>query len=104
MAAHPGLRVHQDLGGGDPLARPEGGRGAIALGARHGGLPALFYAEARAASRGFSVQTASITDSTLHDAAVEQCIVTRVRTWTFPAPDGGGVVAVEYPFVFTSSP
>lgn len=51
-----------------------------------------------------AVQTASITDSTLHDAAVEQCIVTRVRTWTFPAPDGGGVVAVEYPFVFTSSP
>jgi TonB family protein len=32
---------------------------------------------------------------------VTSCVVAAVRRWTFPAPDGGGVVAVTYPFVFT---
>lgn len=35
-------------------------------------------------------------------ATVNDCVVARVRTWVFPAPDGGGVVAVNYPFVFSS--
>jgi len=29
--------------------------------------------------------------------------VTAVRRWTFPAPDGGGIVGVNYPFVLDSS-
>lgn len=54
-----------------------------------------------------AVQSASSSRSTLSGpraTEVAECIVRRVRTWTFPAPDGGGIVAVDYPFVFTSSP
>jgi TonB family protein len=50
-----------------------------------------------------AVQTASVASSTLSNARVEQCIVTAVRRWTFPAPDGGGIVGVNYPFVLDSS-
>jgi TonB family protein len=50
-----------------------------------------------------AVQTASVANSTLSNARVEQCIVTAVRRWTFPAPDGGGIVGVNYPFVLDSS-
>ena len=32
---------------------------------------------------------------------VTSCVVAAVRRWTFPAFDGGGVVVVTYPFVFT---
>lgn len=49
-----------------------------------------------------TVESASIASTTLEDAQVEACIVRAVRTWTFPAPDGGGVVSVNYPFVFQS--
>lgn len=48
------------------------------------------------------VQSASVQDSTLGSAAVESCIAARVRQWEFPAPDGGGVVAVTYPFTFSA--
>lgn len=37
--------------------------------------------------------------STLQDAEVERCLVTRVRRLRFPRPDGGAV-SVEYPMVF----
>ncbi len=50
-----------------------------------------------------AVQTASVASTTLSNARVEQCIVTAVRRWTFPAPDGGGIVGVNYPFVLDSS-
>ena len=50
-----------------------------------------------------AVQTASVANSTLSNARVEQCVVTAVRRWTFPAPDGGGIVGVNYPFVLDSS-
>ena len=33
---------------------------------------------------------------------VPRCIASRMRRWRFPAPDGGGVVAVSYPFVLSS--
>ncbi|MFO0685654.1 MAG: AgmX/PglI C-terminal domain-containing protein [Sandaracinus sp.] len=46
-----------------------------------------------------AVQTASVQESTLSNARVETCITSAVRRWTFPAPDGGGVVGVVYPFV-----
>lgn len=29
------------------------------------------------------------------------CIARKVSTWTFPAPEGGGIVLVTYPFVLT---
>ncbi|MCA9605842.1 MAG: TonB family protein [Myxococcales bacterium] len=50
-----------------------------------------------------AVQSATVGNSTVNNARVESCITTAVRRWTFPAPDGGGVVGVNYPFVLTSS-
>ncbi len=45
------------------------------------------------------VQTAAVASSTLGNARVEQCIAKAVRRWSFPAPEGGGIVVVTYPFV-----
>ncbi|MEZ4336716.1 MAG: AgmX/PglI C-terminal domain-containing protein [Sandaracinaceae bacterium] len=50
-----------------------------------------------------TVQTASVAQTTLNNAIVEQCIAQAVRRWTFPAPQGGGIVAVNYPFDLSSS-
>lgn len=50
-----------------------------------------------------SVQSAMVADSSLRNAAVESCIVQAVRRWTFPAPDGGGVVVVNYPFLLDAA-
>ncbi|HUT78727.1 MAG TPA: AgmX/PglI C-terminal domain-containing protein, partial [Polyangia bacterium] len=49
------------------------------------------------------VQTAVIENSSVGNAAMEQCVVGAVRRWTFPKPADGGVVIVSYPFAFTSS-
>lgn len=49
-----------------------------------------------------AVQSASVGSSTINNARVESCITQAVRRWTFPAPDGGGVVGVNYPFVLDS--
>lgn len=46
-----------------------------------------------------AVSEARVSSSTLGSATVESCITTAVQRWTFPAPEGGGVVAVTYPFV-----
>jgi pSer/pThr/pTyr-binding forkhead associated (FHA) protein len=50
-----------------------------------------------------AVQTATVSNTTLSNPRVESCISQAVRRWTFPAPDGGGVVGVNYPFVLDSS-
>jgi hypothetical protein len=47
-----------------------------------------------------SVTTARPTEQTLSDAEVGRCIVSKVKTWTFPKPKGNGVVVVTYPFLF----
>ncbi len=49
-----------------------------------------------------AVQTASVANTTLNNARVEGCVAQAVRRWTFPAPDGGGAVLVNYPFVLDS--
>ena len=49
------------------------------------------------------VTGAEIGTDTLHDDEVGQCITSIVRSWRFPAPDGGGEVHFSYPFVFTAS-
>lgn len=38
------------------------------------------------------------------DVEMTTCIATHLRTWVFPAPSGGGVVQVNYPFIFSSAP
>ena len=50
-----------------------------------------------------SVQSAMVASSSLRNEAVESCIVRAVRRWTFPAPDGGGVVVVNYPFLLDAA-
>ena len=39
--------------------------------------------------------------STLSNVRVESCTLQAVRRWEFPKPEGGGLVNVSYPFVFT---
>jgi len=49
---------------------------------------------------GGAVSSARIASSTLANANVEACIVSRVQTWRFPAP--GSPTDVTYPFVFAA--
>jgi TonB family protein len=45
-----------------------------------------------------SVQMAAVADSTIGAPVVENCIAEAVRRWSFPQPEGGGIVIVTYPF------
>ena len=47
---------------------------------------------------GGAVTSATVTDSTIHDARVETCAVDQVRTWRFPSSDAAS--QVTYPFSF----
>lgn len=49
------------------------------------------------------VQTSSVASSSLSNGAVESCIATAVRRWTFPTPENHGTVGVNYPFVLQSN-
>ncbi len=49
------------------------------------------------------VQGSSLASSSLSNGGVEGCIVGAVQRWTFPAPENGGVVGVNYPFVLQSN-
>ena len=44
------------------------------------------------------VTGATIIQSTLGDTAVEQCIATKIASWTFPET-AAGAITVNYPFV-----
>jgi TonB family protein len=48
------------------------------------------------------VAVSIVQESTLSDAAVGQCIAKAVKRWSFPPPEGGGNVVVEYPFILES--
>ncbi|MGZ6144102.1 MAG: AgmX/PglI C-terminal domain-containing protein [Myxococcales bacterium] len=48
-----------------------------------------------------SVTEAHTQESTLHDHTVEGCVASKIKTWRFPIPKGGGEVFVTYPFIFT---
>jgi hypothetical protein len=50
-----------------------------------------------------AVQSALVSETTLGAPRSEQCIAQAVRRWTFPSPEGGGIVIVNYPFMLTSS-
>ena len=49
-----------------------------------------------------SVQMAAVASSTLGEPSAENCIAEAVRRWTFPQPDGGGIVIVTYPFLLST--
>jgi len=46
------------------------------------------------------VSESTVTSSTLENPALEKCVADVIRKATFPAPAGGGVVTVNYPYVF----
>ena len=50
-----------------------------------------------------AVQSSAVASSTLRNQTVETCVAGAVRRWTFPAPDGGGIVVVNYPFMLQSA-
>lgn len=50
-----------------------------------------------------TVSSASTAQTTMNNATVEGCLASRVKSWEFPKPKGGGVVVVTYPFVFKQS-
>ncbi len=41
--------------------------------------------------------------TTLADSSVLECMLSRVRTWRFPRPAGGGVAIITYPWILRSS-
>ncbi len=50
-----------------------------------------------------AVQSAVVASSSIHNSRVENCVVQAVRRWTFPKPEGGGIVIVRaYPFVLSA--
>lgn len=48
------------------------------------------------------VDETSVKKSTMGNAAVENCVLGKIKTWKFPKPRGGGKVIVSYPFLFKS--
>jgi TonB family protein len=50
-----------------------------------------------------SVLSAQINRSTTNNEIVEKCVVEVTKKLQFPAPKGGGIVIVNYPFVFKHS-
>jgi len=50
-----------------------------------------------------AVQSSAVVGSTLGNATAEQCMARAVRRWAFPTPEGGGIVAVTYPFILRSA-
>ncbi len=50
-----------------------------------------------------SVTAQQIGTTSLRNAMVEGCILRRIASWQFPAPKGGTLVNVTYPFLFQST-
>lgn len=46
------------------------------------------------------VTQAMVAETQMKNANVESCMAQKIRTWRFPKPKGGGIVIVNYPFVF----
>lgn len=49
------------------------------------------------------VTSARAAEQTLADPEVANCLISKLKGWTFPEPKGGGVVVVTYPFLFKPS-
>jgi TonB family protein len=47
-----------------------------------------------------AVSFSEVARSTVDNTALELCVATRIRSWTFPRPSGDGPVTVTYPFNF----
>ena len=64
----------------------------------HGKVSTTFVINARGL-----VRKSEVVQSTLGNAEVERCIAAKIRTWKFPEPKGGGIVEVNYPFIFKTA-
>jgi hypothetical protein len=42
----------------------------------------------------------SISETTLNNPSTEQCMLMKIKRWKFPSPVGGGIVTVNFPWVF----
>ncbi len=69
---------------------------------RHPGLNGKVTVKFVIQSNG-TVSHAGVDTSSLSNANVEGCIVSRVYQWQFPKPKGGGIVQVSYPFLLKES-
>jgi TonB family protein len=49
------------------------------------------------------ISTAQVTESSLDNETVEDCVTDSIRGWKFPKPKGNGGVIVNYPFNFSKS-
>jgi TonB family protein len=49
-----------------------------------------------------AVVSSKLASSTLNNAAVEACILTKILRWKFPEPTGGGTVKITYPWTFAN--
>jgi hypothetical protein len=49
------------------------------------------------------VTQAKVAETQMNNKNVESCIARKILTWRFPKPKGGGIVIVNYPFVFKQS-
>ncbi len=49
------------------------------------------------------VSTSKVERSTMQSEAVEACVASTIKKIRFPAPKGGGIVVVTYPFVFKNA-
>lgn len=49
------------------------------------------------------VNAQKVSDSTMSDAVVEGCMLSKIGKWKFPVPKGGTQVIVTYPFLFKST-
>ncbi len=47
-----------------------------------------------------AVKEATVKSSTMKAPKLDQCVVDRLKTWTFPKPEGNGEAAFVYPFAF----
>lgn len=46
------------------------------------------------------VSNVQMTESTLRDPTVHECLARTIKTWEFPTTHGSGMIIINYPFVF----
>jgi hypothetical protein len=44
-----------------------------------------------------------LAETTLRNGEVQRCIMSRIVTWPFPKPKGGGIAVVKYPWILRTS-
>ena len=54
-------------------------------------------------SKSGSVSKSDVKRTTMGNPAVERCVAKQIKKIRFPKPKGGGIVVVNYPFVFKNS-